>query len=118
MGDERAGARVLPVSFNMKLYHHPCVRAYTLLVLQYIRYFTMCYKMLYPDSGMTEAEQRSALEVTASLFTDAHAHLCVCVLYSRVFAEFSRPWGYLFLFLIPSVRENARYNCQRVALTT
>jgi hypothetical protein len=28
---------------------------------QYIRYFMLCYSVLYPDSGMTEAQQRCAL---------------------------------------------------------
>jgi hypothetical protein len=30
---------------------------------QYVRYFIMCYNLLYPDNGMSEKEQRKALEV-------------------------------------------------------
>ena len=31
--------------------------------LQYTRYFLLCYRILYPDNGMTEAQQREGLEV-------------------------------------------------------
>lgn len=34
---------------------------------QYIRYFMMSYSLLYPDSGMTEAEKREALDVGVCL---------------------------------------------------
>ena len=30
---------------------------------QYIRFFMLSYSVLYPDSGMSEEEQRAALEV-------------------------------------------------------
>lgn len=30
---------------------------------QYIRYFMMCYNMLFPDNGMSEGEQRESLAV-------------------------------------------------------
>jgi hypothetical protein len=33
---------------------------------QYIRYFMMCYNMLFPENGMTEAEQRESLAVGSS----------------------------------------------------
>ncbi len=49
---------------------------------RYIRYFLLCYRLLYPDSGMTEAQQRAELDVWLQCVAAAAAvcmYACVCV---------------------------------------
>jgi hypothetical protein len=60
--------------FNVITEHKPAGRKWVTKE-QYIRFFLLCYSVLYPDNDMTEAEKREALGVR--LFPHAHSRLLV-----------------------------------------
>lgn len=45
---------------------------------QYTRYFMLCYEVLYPDSDMTQEEQREALQVFEPMLPGA-SYPAVCL---------------------------------------
>ena len=70
---------VLQQVFDVLTKHKPKGRRWVTKE-QYIRYFMMCYAVLYPDNGMSESEQRESLQVSEYLVGIAASALLSSVL--------------------------------------